>query len=179
MTDFRTNYFRPLIIALAVFACACGVRVGYSAVLGIWFSPKGGGQQAIVEQIDKAQVSIDYRMYNFTSGPIGDALVRAHNRGLKVRILLDDDEARKPTSQAAKCAKAGIPVYLDGKHAISHNKARIFDGKRVMFGSFNDSMSAEERNSEELVLEDDPRVVKQFQDNFAAHLKHAERMEQK
>lgn len=178
MTELRT-IFRPVIIALAIFACAAGVRVGYSKVLGIWFSPKGNCTQAIVKEIDSAQVSIDYRMYNFTSAPIGDALVRAHNRGLKVRILLDDDEARKPHSQAAKCAKAGIPVYLDGKHAISHNKARIFDGKRVMFGSFNDSKSAEERNSEELVLEDDPQVVKQFQDNFAAHLKHAERMEQK
>lgn len=148
-------------------------------LLGIWFSPKGGAAAAVIEQIDKAKISIDYRMYNFTLPEIGDALIRAHKRGVDVRIMVDDKEARKLWSQAQRCATAGLKVYTDKKHKISHNKARVFDKKLVMFGSFNDTKSAENYNSEEVVLMDDAPLVEAFLDDFESHLKHAERMRKK
>lgn len=149
----------------------------HAEIIGQWFSPHGGCTAAIVEQIDKARKSIDYQMYSFTSKPIAEALVRAHGRGVKVTLLLDAKSTKQEASQADDCAKAGLSVFVDAQHAIAHNKTRIFDNKRVMFGSFNDSAGAEERNAEALVLEDDPKVVDRFAENFQQHLKHSTRME--
>jgi phosphatidylserine/phosphatidylglycerophosphate/cardiolipin synthase-like enzyme len=163
-----------LIAGMLLFA---DVATTNAEIIGQWFSPHGGCTAAIVEQCDKARKSIDYQMYSFTSKHIAEALVRAHGRGVKVTLLLDAKSTKQEVSQADDCAKAGLSVFVDAQHAIAHNKTRIFDNKRVMFGSFNDSAGAEERNAEALVLEDDPKVVERFAENFKQHLQHSTRME--
>ena len=57
--------------------------------LSVYFSPKGGATEAIVQQLDKAKTSILVQAYSFTSAPIAKALVAAHERRVKVEILLD------------------------------------------------------------------------------------------
>ena len=148
-------------------------------VLWVKFAPEDDCTAAIVAEFDKAKDSIQYQLFNFTSEPIADALIRAHKRGVKVPLLLDDDAnappklGRKSYSQAKRLRQAGVPVYLDRKHPIAHNKVRIIDGKLLLSGSFNDSKAAN-RNAENLYAEDDPAVVKRFAENFARHLAHAE-----
>lgn len=141
-------------------------------VIGLWFAPDDDCTAAIVDQFDKAGKSISYQMYGFTSQPIADALIRAHQRGVKVIVLLDSESPSQRGSQARACKAAGIDVRTDHRHPISHNKVRIMDGKLLLSGSFNDSKQAN-RNAENLYLEDDPAVVKRYAENFARHLAHA------
>lgn len=53
------------------------------------FTPPAGCGTVIASQISKAQDSIYVQAYGFTSGEIAKALINAHNRGVKVRVLLD------------------------------------------------------------------------------------------
>ena len=46
----------------------------------------------------------------------------------------------------------GIPVRIDVKRAIAHNKVMVIDGKMVITGSFNFTKSAEENNAENLLV---------------------------
>lgn len=142
-------------------------------VLWVKFAPEDDCTAAIVAEFDRAKTSIEYQLYNATSLPVGDALIRAHKRGVKVTILLDKRAQRSIYSQAPRCKQAGCKVYVDGKHPIAHNKVRIIDGKLLIGGSFNDSRQAN-RNAENLYAEDDPAVVRKFADNFRRHLAHAE-----
>jgi phosphatidylserine/phosphatidylglycerophosphate/cardiolipin synthase-like enzyme len=57
--------------------------------IAVYFSPKGGWTEAIVEQIGKARASIDVQAYSFTSTDIAKALADAEVRGVKVRAILD------------------------------------------------------------------------------------------
>lgn len=164
------------LLAIAV----CLLPMSASAdVIGIWFAPDDDCTAAIVAEFDKARSSIEFQLYNATSPAIGDALIRAHKRGVKVTVLLDGransppKRGKKSFSLAGRLRQAGVPVYLDRAHPIAHNKVRIIDGKLLLSGSFNDSKSAN-RNAENLYLEDDPAVVKRFADNFRRHLAHAE-----
>jgi len=59
------------------------------AEIRIFFSPKGGIAKEIIKQIDNAQEYIDITMYSFTSESIAEAIVRAKNRGVEIRILMD------------------------------------------------------------------------------------------
>jgi phosphatidylserine/phosphatidylglycerophosphate/cardiolipin synthase-like enzyme len=41
----------------------------------------------------------------------------------------------------------GIPVYIDAKHAIAHNKVMVINGQIVVMGSFNITKAVEEKNA--------------------------------
>ena len=64
------------------------------AEIKIFFSPKGGIAEEIMKQIDNAQEYIDIAIYSFTYEPIAEAIIRAKNRGVKIRILMDKDNLR-------------------------------------------------------------------------------------
>jgi phosphatidylserine/phosphatidylglycerophosphate/cardiolipin synthase-like enzyme len=58
----------------------------------VYFSPKGGCTEALINQIDKAKTEILIQAYSFTSAPIAKALLNAHKRGIKVEAILDKSQ---------------------------------------------------------------------------------------
>ena len=56
---------------------------------------------------------------------------------------------------------AGIPTFIDNKHAIAHNKIMIIDQSTIITGSFNFTKAAEEKNAENLlIIRGDDALVK-------------------
>lgn len=54
----------------------------------------------------------------------------------------------------------GIPLWIDDRVAIAHNKVMIIDNSTVITGSFNFTTSAQKRNAENvLVLRDAPQLA--------------------
>ena len=62
--------------------------------------------------------------------------------------------ARRPRNihQPRFSRTAGIPTFIDAKHAIAHNKIMIIDRETVITGSFNFTKAAEEKNAENLLI---------------------------
>jgi len=117
----------------------------------IFFSPNGGGAQEIISQIDNAESYIDIAMYSFTYEPIAEAIVRAKNRGVKVRILMDKGQSQGKYSKYKFFLDNGLAVIQDRHAGIMHNKIAIIDGTVLFTGSYNWSKSAEETNEENLL----------------------------
>ena len=114
--------------------------------------------------------------YSFTSAPIAKAVADAHRRGIKVRVILDKSQRTAQYSSATYLFSAGVPVFIDDRHAIAHNKVIILDGKSLITGSFNFSKAAEEDNAENLlVIRDKLKLAKAYTDNFLQHLEHSEK----
>lgn len=105
--------------------------------ISVFFSPKGGCTDAIVDQVHAAKESLDVQAYGFTSKDIAKAIREAHERGVKVRVVLDKSNETGKYSGATYLFNAGVPVWLDSKHAIAHNKVMVIDGANVITGSFN------------------------------------------
>lgn len=140
-----------------------------------YFSPGGGCTDAIVAQIDAARHSIEFQGYTFTSRPIGTALVAAHRRGVDVKVILDAASTGDHRTEAVYIARAGIPVYLDAKHAIAHNKVILIDDQTLITGSFNFTRAAEDENAENvLILHNQPQIQSAYEENFRKHLGHSE-----
>src|SRR5579863_8366157 len=112
----------------------------------------------IVKAIDGAQAEIRGQAYNFTSAAIVEALVRARQRGVYVAILLDKISPCQRGSGADALALAGIPVMIDARPRIAHNKVLIIDRERLILGSFNFSAGAM-RNAEDTNLVNAPAVA--------------------
>ena len=144
----------------------------------------------VVGEIDRATTSVLVLAYSFTHDGIAAALVRAKGRGLDVRVILDksnvcagaegpdDEEAqacrRKGSRIAETLAKGGVAVRIDRRHAIAHSKVMIIDDRRVLTGSFNWTVAAATKNSENLVVLDGADVASLYAAEWAEHWSHSE-----
>ncbi len=147
----------------------------HAADLQVFFSPKGGCTEAVVANLDKATNSVLVQAYSFTSAPIAKALVDAHKRGVKVEVILDKSQRSEKYSSADFVQHAGIPTFIDARHAIAHNKIMIIDGRTILTGSFNFTKAAESSNAENLlVIQNDPMLMTKYTANWQAHLKHSD-----
>ncbi len=154
--------------------------VANEAGIAVYFSPDGGCTDAIVARLNAARRTIDVQAYSFTSVPITKALIDAHARGVKVRALLDRSNQTGKYSGATPLANQQIPVFIDAKHPIAHNKIIIIDGATIITGSFNFTKAAEESNAENLLIIDGkPKLVAAYLANFEKHLAHAKPYERK
>jgi phosphatidylserine/phosphatidylglycerophosphate/cardiolipin synthase-like enzyme len=141
----------------------------------VYFSPRGGCTEAVVREVGKARKTVWVQAYSFTSAPIARALVEASRRGVKVRVILDRSQRSERYTAADFLAHAGIPVYIDARHAIAHDKVMVIDGRTVLTGSFNFTKSAEENNSENLLVLREPGLVLRYADHWRSHLAHSRR----
>ncbi len=114
------------------------------------FSPQDGDE--IIGFIDDAGESLDIEVYLFTSYDVRDALIRAHERGVRVRILLEPDPMNNANDEMYfRLVNEGISVkYYSGERM--HSKFIIKDGKEVLVGSHNFSYSALNKNREASVI---------------------------
>ena len=132
-----------------------------------FFSPSLNCENNIVRRIDKAQKSIDAAVYSINNKDIVKALKRAHDRGVKIRILTDRLQAGKRTSKVIELHDYGIKIRVNSKHKIEHNKFAIYDTKVASTGSFNWTNSATNKNSENcLFLIQDEISVGKYRERF-------------
>lgn len=104
--------------------------------------------------------------YSFTSPEVAGALVRAKQRGLDVKVVLDWKANTGKQNQASQAAmnllvNAGIPVRTVSQYKIMHDKVIIADDRNIEVGSFNYTRAAERVNSENVLVVWDVPVVAQ------------------
>jgi phosphatidylserine/phosphatidylglycerophosphate/cardiolipin synthase-like enzyme len=100
--------------------------------------------------------------YSFTSKPISLALLDAHKRGIDVRVVVDKLNATARYTLATFLANQGVPVRVDYRYAIMHDKFIVVDGQEVETGSFNYTAGAEDRNAENVLVLHDPAMAQHY-----------------
>lgn len=145
-----------------------------AADIQVFFSPKGGCTEAVVENVGKAKSTVLVQAYSFTSAPIAKALVDASKRGVKVQVILDKSQRTEKYSGADFLLHEGVPTFIDDKHAIAHNKIMVIDSHTILTGSFNFTKAAESSNAENLLVIDDVALATKYTANWNAHLEHSE-----
>ena len=133
----------------------------------VYFSPNGGATTAIVQEIEKAKKEVLVQAYSFTSAPIADAIVKAKKRGLHVIVILDKSQKSEKYSALTFLRNEGVETWIDYRPAIAHSKVMIIDRSQIITGSFNFTKSAEERNTENLlIIKNEPELVIKYLKNF-------------
>ncbi|MCZ2127102.1 MAG: phospholipase D-like domain-containing protein [Anaerolineales bacterium] len=110
-------------------------------------STKSGGIDApLVAAIDSAKLSVDMAVYSLSLNSIRYALIRAHKRGVKVRLVMESDNMQRSDPQKIK--EAGIPIIGDRRDGLMHDKFTVIDGAEVWAGGMNytDSGTYEDNN---------------------------------
>jgi phosphatidylserine/phosphatidylglycerophosphate/cardiolipin synthase-like enzyme len=141
-------------------------------VLGVYFTPPAGAAQAIVKAIDASNKEVLVQAYGFTHNAIAQAVVRAHQRGVKVSVLLDQKSDHTNRYVVDLFNNAQVTMRQDGKHAISHNKVMVIDENIVITGSFNFTNSAETRNAENFLILKSSPLAARYKEEWLKHWAH-------
>src|ERR1022692_3218268 len=153
-------------------------KLGSVLDIQVYYSPKGGCQDAVVREVNKARSEILVMAYSFTNDPITNALIEAKKRGLTVDILLDHSNEKEKYSELQAFLKHGLDPLVDHEHPIAHNKIIIIDKRVVITGSFNFTNEAENANAENLiVVRGHPDLPTHYRDNFFKHKAHCKKAE--
>lgn len=137
-----------------------------SGPITICFSPGGDCSSIIHERIENAKKSIRIAIYSFTNLDISRSLISAHRRGVDIKIVTDRDQSDDKYSKIQFLIDSGIPVVIGRKGGKLHHKFAVFDGRYTITGSYNWSLSAENKNDENMLLIDSPEISRAFLDEF-------------
>jgi phosphatidylserine/phosphatidylglycerophosphate/cardiolipin synthase-like enzyme len=145
------------------------------AQVSVCFVPAQACDTAIADAIRDARDSIRVQAYGFTAPMILRELAAARARGVDVQAILDksDDRRERPGARprmdgAAFAAAAGIPTWIDDTVTIAHNKIIIIDGRVVVGGSYNYTVSAERHNAENVTFIQSPVLAGLYLANWDA-----------
>ncbi|HGJ5877328.1 MAG TPA: phospholipase D-like domain-containing protein [Arsenophonus sp.] len=103
----------------------------------IGFSLVKAAIQITIKEIEEAKNSIDLAAYSFTSKLIALAFVDVQFRGVNVRVVADNKLNGGKYTPVTYLANHCVPVRLNDKYAIMHNKFMVIDGYSIETGSFN------------------------------------------
>lgn len=124
-------------------------------------------EKKLVDLIESASEYIDVSVYAINNKPLTDALIAAHRRGVRLRVLTDRTQAAGPSSRVWDLIDAGVPLRVHSHKKIMHTKVGIYDGRSVSSGSLNWTEPAVHKNEEVCdIFVDDPDYAAQHQKLF-------------
>ena len=131
-----------------------------------YFSPGDGCLEAILRLLHQSRKTANICVFTITDDRIAEAILDAHRRKVSVRIVTDNEKAEDLGSDIERFEAAGIPVRIDHTPFHMHHKFALIDVKTLLTGSYNWTRGAARDNEENLIVTDDPHLVKQFSETF-------------
>ena len=159
--NIKFNILTFLIIILSI-----TISISTLAKTEVYFSLSDNPQKETIKNINQAEAFINIAMYIFTDREIALSLIKARERGVKVRLYLDKDQVDYRYSQSRFLVQKGIKTRISSNEYIMHNKFAIIDNRILLTGSYNWTFSANNRNDENLLIIDDPEIIEIFQNQF-------------
>ncbi|KAG0245539.1 hypothetical protein B0O80DRAFT_430848 [Mortierella sp. GBAus27b] len=131
------------------------------------FFPSEQSFHKLVKTLDDSKKSLDICVYTITDDQLAKAIIRAHERGVKVRIISDNDKANDLGSDVNRLRDDNhIGVRLDHSPSYMHHKFAVVDDALVINGSYNWTKGARFDNRENLTLTNSPKAIQEFKAEF-------------
>lgn len=137
-----------------------------SLKIGIYFSPEDNCDKQVIQRISDAKEKLDIMIYSLTKDEIAQAIINVYQKGVRVRVIVDKQQAGLKSADDEKLEEAGIALIRDTHSGLMHNKVAIIDEKIVLTGSYNWTKGGTKRNDENLVIIEDERVAQIFGKKF-------------
>jgi len=181
------------ILKISIVAFLIGfVIIGKAFCFSAEVESLGGGKYfpKLKEGLKNAKSSIYVVMYCASFNPrhrksavyqLAQELVNAHKRGVKVKVILDqnipywawEEKGRERKVEGKNeplfifLKQQGVEVYYDNKMSLVHSKVIVIDKDKVILGSTNWTPSALYRNYETSVLIESPELAEELIKDFS------------
>ncbi len=121
-------------------------------------------QNMILKDIKGAKSTIDLATYNYTDTKTAQALIDAVHRGVKVRMVIDEDNYNKKVVD--QLHDGGVRIISARSSGLMHAKYIIIDGKIVISGSANMTLASFSDDNNFMIRMESPEAAKIFTDEF-------------
>ncbi len=158
----------------ATFTPAAVAAVPADAEWAIYFTEPTGGEvvsggvdEALVALIDDTESTLDIAAFEWNLDSLTDAVLRAEERGVNVRMVVDDEHTLEDDDATIEAIlDAEIPVVNDDRGPFMHYKYMIFDGDAVWSGSWNFTINGTFANNNNGIFIRHPGVAAAFTADF-------------
>lgn len=117
----------------------------------LWLLPesKNTALGRLVTALDAAREKIRVAIFTITHPTLAEALIRAHQRGVSVKVAVDFFTEKGSSRQVIdKLYQAGIPIYCSQGAQLLHHKWILIDSSTLIMGSTNLTKAAFSQNKE-------------------------------
>lgn len=121
-------------------------------------------QNMILDEIKHAEKTIDLATYNYTDTKTSGALIDAVHRGVKVRVVVDEDNANKRV--IGDMRDGGVGIIIAESSGLMHAKYIIIDGKVVISGSANMTLNSFSEDNNFMIRMESEEAAAIFTDEF-------------
>ena len=135
--------------------------------------------QVVARLISGARTTIDMAMYNLNVQPVVDALIAAHRRGVRVRVVAHVENVSNPASRFSQLASVGIAMIANPRTSgeqqpLMHDKFFVIDARSapgeavptVVTGSWNATTAQTLEDANNVVVIRDSAVAGAFVAEF-------------
>jgi mitochondrial cardiolipin hydrolase len=131
------------------------------------FFPNPASETKLISYLDQAKTEMLVCVFTITNNNLRDAVLRAHQRGVSVRVISDDECMKQQGSDVQYLRDFGIPTETDtNPEAHMHNKFVVIDKAVIVTGSFNWTVAAVNSNQENLVVLHEPEICSAYIEYF-------------
>ena len=139
------------------------------SILSVYFSPQDDIiSTKIIPLINNSKKSIYMPTFLITHKELTNAIIKAKQRGVKVKIIIDGANANSQYSTHKLLRDNGILVKSENYAGKMHAKTIIVDEETIVLGSMNFSKSGNSKNDENVIILKNPKLakfyIKQFND---------------
>lgn len=126
-----------------------------------------------IKFVNETKKTLDICVFEIDSVDITQAIINAHNRGVRVRMVVDSETAEKAGS-VKRLREAGVPVVDDGgRIAYMHNKFAVSDSSWVWTGSYNLTNNASWKHNDNVIKINSKYIsenyIAEFEEMFVDH----------
>lgn len=132
----------------------------------VFYAPEQDLSRVDAELVDSARREIDLAAYVLTDRSFVDALTRAAQRGVRIRIYLHPEQPPQSSADLFSfrrlAATPGVTLRFKGEGDLMHLKSYQVDRRRLRTGSANFSFSGLRRQDNDLVVIESVEAVARF-----------------
>jgi phosphatidylserine/phosphatidylglycerophosphate/cardiolipin synthase-like enzyme len=131
-----------------------------------FFAPYDDVEEEVLRLLDSAKEEVVIAHYNIRREAILDKLIELHERGVKVRVAVDETNAgREWNTGDDQLEQAGIELVRTkpgGRTSLMHFKICVIDRETVMTGSYNWNATAALANDENMLVVRDQALAEVY-----------------
>ncbi|MBN2663722.1 MAG: DUF1669 domain-containing protein, partial [Bacteroidales bacterium] len=131
-----------------------------------YFSPSEDCRDAIISKLQQAEKEVKVCVFTISDNKISSVLLDLHRKGVDVKIISDNDKQYDRGSDIEFLNENGLNIKIDITDAHMHHKFAVIDRKILINGSYNWTVSAAQKNQENIIVTDQRDLVKSFYNEF-------------
>lgn len=134
-----------------------------------YFTKEGESpDKALISLINSSKKNLDIAIYSITKSDIVNSVVNAKKRGVSIRIITDNAEAKSKyeIQELDYIKNARIPVKVNTHKGLMHIKMTIKDANVAAVGSYNYTNDATYYNDELFVVINNKNALNKLEEHF-------------